>query len=120
MLAGYARRHKLKRMRAFVSETTAYRKVVERVDWKNAGVDDAVLLIPERGSQDSVTRTQGEAFAALLGGTLEREWRSATGLRLRAAGRSMLCGAPCEPNLPMWTGSSISGPGLGKVGLARM
>lgn len=82
VLAGYARRHKLKRMRAFVSETTAYRKVVERVDWKNAGVDDAVLLIPERGSQDSVTRTQGEAFAALLGGTLEREWRSAVGLRL--------------------------------------
>ena len=82
VLAGYTRRHKLKYMRAFVSETTAYRKVVERVDWKKAGVDDAVLLNPERGPQDSVSKAQGEGVAALLNGTLGREWRSEAGLRL--------------------------------------
>lgn len=83
VLAGYARRHRLKCMRAFVSRTTSYRKVVERTDWKAAGMDDAVLLMPEGGSQDSVSRAQGEAFAALLSGTtLDRNWRSNAGLAL--------------------------------------
>ena len=83
VLAGYARRHRLKCMRAFVSRTTAYRQVVERTDWKAAGVNDAVLLMPGGGSQDSVSRTQGEAFAALLTGTvLDQNWRSEAGLPL--------------------------------------
>ena len=59
VLAGYAQRHRLKRMRAFVSRTTAYRLVVERTDWQVAGVNDAVLLMPGGGSQDSVSRTAG-------------------------------------------------------------
>ena len=83
VLAGYARRHRLKFMRAFVSQNTAYRKVVERTDWKGAGVDDAVLLMPDGGSQFSVPITQGEAFAALLSGTtLDQSWRSSVGLSL--------------------------------------
>ena len=83
VLAGYARRHRLKCMRAFVSQTTSYRKVVERTDWKATGMDDAVLLMPEGGSQDSVSRAQGDAFAALLSGaTLDRNWHSNAGLAL--------------------------------------
>ena len=83
VLAGYARRHRLKCMRAFVSRTTSYRQVVERTDWKAAGVNDAVLLMPGGGSQDSVSRAQGEAFAALLSGTtLDQNWRSKAGLPL--------------------------------------
>lgn len=83
VLAGYARRHRLKRMRAFVAGSTDYRKVVERTDWKGAGVDDAILLMPESGSQHSVPVTLGEAFAALIrGATLDRSWRSSAGLSL--------------------------------------
>ena len=83
VLAGYARHHRLKCMRAFVSRTTAYRKVVERTDWNAAGVDDAVLLMPEAGSQASVLSAQGEAFAALLdGATIDHNWRSTAGLAL--------------------------------------
>lgn len=83
VLAGYTRRHRLKCMRAFVSRTTAYRQVVERTDWKAAGVDDAVLLMPVGGPQDSVSRAQGDAFAALLSGTtLDQNWRSKAGLPL--------------------------------------
>ena len=83
VLAGYAQRHRLKRMRAFVAGSTDYRKVVERTDWKGAGVDDAILLMPESGSQHSVPVTLGEAFAALLRGTtLDRSWRSSVGLSL--------------------------------------
>ena len=83
VLAGYARRHRLRCMRAFVSRTTSYRKIVERANWKEAGVDDAVLLMPEYGSQDSVSRTQGEAFASLLSGTtLDQNWRSKSDIAL--------------------------------------
>ena len=84
VLAGYARHHRLKRMYAFVSASGDYRKVVERTDWKASGMEEAVLLMPERGgSQYSVSRTQGEAFAALLGGaTLDHRWRSTAGLAL--------------------------------------
>ena len=83
VLAGYARRHRLKCMRAFVSRTTSYRKVVERTDWKAAGLDDAVLLMPPCGPQDTVSRAQGEAFAAVLSGnTLDQNWRSEAGLPL--------------------------------------
>ena len=83
VLAGYAWRHRLKCMRAFVSRTTSYRQVVERAEWKAAGMNDAVLLMPAGGSQDSVSRAQGEAFAALLSGTtLDQNWRSSAGLPL--------------------------------------
>ena len=84
VLAGYARHHRLKRMYAFVSASGDYRKVVERADWKASGMKEAVLLMPERGgSQSSVSRTQGEAFSALLGGaTLDHRWRSTAGLAL--------------------------------------
>ena len=85
VLAGYVRRHRLKFMRAFVSRNTPYRKVVERTDWKAAGVDDAVLLMPAGGSQYSVPITQGEAFAALIGGTtLDQNRRSSVRLPLNA------------------------------------
>ena len=84
VLAAYARRHRLKRMYAFVSASGDYRKVVERADWKASGMEEAVLLMPERGgSQSSVPSTQGEAFAALLGGaTLDHRWRGTAGLAL--------------------------------------
>lgn len=83
VLVAYARRHRLKRVRAFVSRTTKYRKVVAQTDWKAAGVEDAVLLMPAGGSRYSVPITQGEAFAALIGRTtLDQKWRSSVGLQL--------------------------------------
>ena len=65
VLAGYAQHHRLKRLRAFIPAKCGYRpyrEVVERVDWRAAGVDDAVIVTPDDGSQG------GEAFAALAHG----------------------------------------------------
>ena len=63
VLAGYARHHRLKRLRAFIPAKNgywSYREIVERVDWRKAGVDDNVIFTPGDGRQ------AGEAFAALL------------------------------------------------------
>ena len=63
VLAGYARHHRLKRLRAIIPAEDGYRpyrETVERVDWRAAGVDDAEILSPDDGSEG------GEAFAALL------------------------------------------------------
>ena len=90
VIASYARLHQLKYMRAFVSKLTrpksaSYRLLVERVNWRAAGVDDAVLLIPEcvgGGAQRKVPIAQGEAMAALVKGELNEGWRSSDGLAL--------------------------------------
>lgn len=84
VIASYARHHRLKHMRAFASETTDYRKPVERVDWRAAGVDDAVLLTPERvRSMSKSPKAQGEALATLLsGGKIDPDWRSCDGLAI--------------------------------------
>ncbi len=81
-IAAYAKRHRLKRMRAFIpTESTEpakdgyrpYREVVERVDWRAAGVNDAVIFTPDDGHQG------GKALTALLtagAGQTGRWWRA--------------------------------------------
>ena len=75
-IAAYVKRHRLKHMRAFIPAEVGYRpyrKVVERVDWRAAGVDDAVIFTPDDGRQG------GEAFTALLtagAGQTGRWWRA--------------------------------------------
>lgn len=46
-IAAYTKRHCLKRMRALVAATSSYRLLAQQVDWRAAGVDDAVLLMPK-------------------------------------------------------------------------
>ena len=59
VLAGYARHYRLKCMRAFVSRTTAYRKVVERANWNAAGVADAVLLMRKGNLRSRYRKRRG-------------------------------------------------------------
>ncbi len=84
VIASYARHHRLKHMRVFASETTDYRNPVERVNWRAAGVDDAVLLTPERvRSMSKSPKAQGEALATLLsGGKIDPNWCSSDGLAI--------------------------------------
>ena len=84
VIASYARHHRLKHMRAFLSASSDDRKLVERVHWRAAGVDDAVLLIPKFLQQGDarivVPRTQGQAMEAFIKGELKQGWRSSDGL----------------------------------------
>lgn len=84
VLVAYARAHGLRSVRAFVSMTTEYVKLVKGVDWRLAGIDEAWLLTPEAGPGAMVKspRAQGEALAAFVRGDLNEGWRSSDGLRL--------------------------------------
>ena len=86
VVAAYARRYGLKRMRAFVSASTAYRDLLQRIDWRAAGVEDALLVMPQGargGAMVTAPRAQGEALAAFLAGKPPgRGWRSSDGLGL--------------------------------------
>ena len=86
VLASYAERYRLQLVRAFASKTTNYRKILERVVWSEAGIEDAVLILPETvsGMKKSPT-AQGEALAALVSGTLTTEWESSDGLGIEAS-----------------------------------
>lgn len=86
VLLAYATRHNLSRMRAFVSQSTGYYRLVAQTPWRQAGVTDAIALTPEsaRGAMVKAPRAQGEAFAAFLDGTLTEDWKSSDGLGLRA------------------------------------
>lgn len=84
VLAAYASAKEIRHVRAFVSASTSYRKIVERVDWRSAGVEDAILLVPDRtaGAMVKAPRAQGEALASFLEGELSPEWTSSDGLSL--------------------------------------
>jgi hypothetical protein len=84
VLLGYARRHGLKSVRAFVSQTTDYCRLISRTRWHDAGIHDAAIVAPEaaRGAMVKAPRAQGESLAAFLTGRLKDCWRSTDGLRL--------------------------------------
>ena len=85
VIASYAWRHKLKRAVAVVSYSPPYRNLVEKVDWRSAGVDEAVLIMPEpvkSGAMVKSPRAQGEAISALISGKLDQGWCSSDGLEI--------------------------------------
>jgi hypothetical protein len=84
ILIDYAQNRKLRTVRAIASSTGDYRKLLARVGWAAAGVDDALLLSPRAGPGAMVLspRAQGEALAALLQGSVSASWLSSDGLRL--------------------------------------
>ncbi len=86
VLIDYAHRRKLTSMRAITSATGDYRKLLARVGWATAGVEDAMLLSPRAGPGAMVLspRAQGEALTALLRGTMDASWSSSDGLQLDA------------------------------------
>lgn len=81
-LSAYALRHRLKHVRAIVSATTAYRKIVERTDWQAAGVEDAILITPQTagGAMRKAPRAQGEILVRLSEGCLPKGRSSSDGL----------------------------------------
>ena len=72
VLAGYVRHHRLKCMRAFIPVDCGYkpyRDLVERVDWRADGVDDAVFFTPDGGKQS------GKVFSAIVLGNAGQRGR---------------------------------------------
>jgi hypothetical protein len=82
VLVAYANVRGLSSVRALVSATGPYIEVLQRVRWREAGVEDALLVTPqpEPGGMRRSPATQGEAIVALCGGTLTRDWQSSYGL----------------------------------------
>lgn len=83
-LIAYAKGNELASVRAFASATSSYRKILERVKWREAGIDDAMLLTPQvvPGGVRKSPATIGEALMAFHDGTLTTGWQSSYGLYL--------------------------------------
>lgn len=82
VLITYGRRHGLTSLRTFSSATGPYPKILKRVRWREAGINDALLLTPqaESGGMRRSPASQGEALAAFRDGTLTPDWQSSYGL----------------------------------------
>lgn len=82
-LIAYAKRHAFTAVRVFASATSNYRKILERVNWHEVGIGDAMLLTPQIVSGQRMSpATIGEALMALHDGTLATDWQSSYGLYL--------------------------------------
>jgi hypothetical protein len=84
-LIAYLRCHGIVSVRAFASATSPYWKLLSRMNWRDAGIDDAVLLSPQPGpgGMRRSPASLGEAIAALRDRTLTTEWQSSYGLALQ-------------------------------------
>lgn len=82
----YARRHKIRRVLAAVSETTGYARILRKVAWRRAGVSEALLFTPEAstGAMVKAPRAIGEALAAMMAGGLDPSWKSSDRLQMFA------------------------------------
>jgi len=71
-LIAFAKYHNLESVRAFASATSSYRNVLERVGWREASIDDAILLTPQAvpGGVRKSPASIGEALVALNDGIL--------------------------------------------------
>ena len=71
--------------RAFVASSSPYRRIVSRAPWAQAGIDDVLLVMPQKapGALVKAPRAQGEALAAFLNDRLDPEWHSSDGLALQ-------------------------------------
>jgi len=80
----YALRYGLTRLRAFVSSTTGYAKILRRIDWRRAAIGDALIFSPEAsiGAMVKAPRALGEAFVASLDRNPDSSWRSTDGLAM--------------------------------------
>jgi hypothetical protein len=82
VIRSYAGRHRIRRVIAFASGTTGYAKILRRIDWRETGVVEAVLLSPEasRGAMVLAPRAIGEALRAIIDDCWEPPWRSSDGI----------------------------------------
>jgi hypothetical protein len=84
VLLEFLRRHRLRAVCAVASATTEYARLLRRVDWRSAELEDAVLLTPEEtpGAMVKSPRAQGQALSVLLRGEIDTNWVSSDGLHL--------------------------------------
>ena len=84
VIEAFARKRKIRRVFAFASETTGYAAILGKVDWRSAGVEQALLLSPEAstGAMVKAPRAIGEALKRIRSGGLESSWRSSDGLKI--------------------------------------
>ena len=84
VIAYIVNRLSIKAVRAFVSATTDYGKLVRRVPWQGTTANEVLLIAPEAttGAMVKAPRAQGQALEAMVLGTLTSDWRSIDGLRL--------------------------------------
>lgn len=83
-LVAYAKRHDLQSMRAFVSASTDYCRLIRRVPWRAAGIEDALVVTPAvtTGAMVKAPRAQGEALSTYLAGGIRHDWRSSDNLAI--------------------------------------
>lgn len=83
-LVAYAQHHRISSVRAFASATSPYVKTMQHVRWRDADIDDALLLTPHRGpgAMRKSPVSIGEALTALRDRTLTTDWHSSYGLCL--------------------------------------
>jgi hypothetical protein len=87
VLLAYAQAYALNSVRAFAPASSNYRKALTDIRWNAAGVEDALLLIPDAapGGTRKSPASIGDALAALRDGLLSADWRSSYGLALGVA-----------------------------------
>jgi hypothetical protein len=76
-----------KHVRAFLAATTTYRRFVQKVQWGQADVKDAILLAPAEvggGAMVKTPRALGEAVRTALDNQLHTGWTSSDGILLQA------------------------------------
>jgi hypothetical protein len=80
----YARRQHIRRVIALVSQTTGYAGILRKVDWRGAGVTEALLLSPEAstGAMVKAPRAIGQAVRAIIDNGWAPSWRSSDGLQI--------------------------------------
>lgn len=84
VLLQYVRANEIQNVVAFVSATTGYRDLLNRVDWTAAELKTVSFVMPEsvRGAMVKAPRAQGEALSALLQGKLDADFLSSDGLQM--------------------------------------
>ena len=80
----YARRQHIRRVIALVSQTTGYAGILRKVDWRGAGVTEALCLSPEAstGAMRKAPRAIGQAVRAIIDNEWDPSWRSSDGLQI--------------------------------------
>jgi hypothetical protein len=77
VITSYATKHQVRRVIGLASSTTGYAKILRRVGWREAGVNEALLLSPEasRGAMVLASRAMGEALRIIIDDCWEPSWQ---------------------------------------------
>ncbi len=84
VLLNHIRTNSIENVVAIVSSSTAYRTLLDRVNWPESSLKNVFLVTPQSsaGAMVKAPRAQGEAMSALLNGALSSAFLSSDGLRM--------------------------------------